>query len=229
MNIVKILLPIFVVFLFNACREDSDSKNPSRLKVVVAISDSKQYDILLNGISIAHNIKDGQSTDYFSVDPGHSELSIIEIKNNNPVFQKTIFINEEEDQTLLVTGDSNALSAKLVSDDSSEPKKDRFRFRIINLTSNFGSIDVFITKKGEDISGSPDITSLATGEVSKYFSMDTDEKYEIHITRSDSFQELIRPKTINLSEGDVGTVYVTTEDNTQNECRIIVVRDENYD
>jgi hypothetical protein len=84
----------------------------------------------------------------------------------------TFPIATDEDKTIYVTGGAGggAVTNVITTDANPAPATTETRFRIANMSPTAGSVDVFVTAAGADLTGlTPDAAGLAPGTVSAYF------------------------------------------------------------
>ena len=85
----------------------------------------------------------------------------------------TFPIAKDEDKTVYATGGTAgaAVTNVVTTDVNTIPLATEVRLRIVNVSPTAGSVDVFITAPGADLTGAtPDVTGLAPGVASAYVS-----------------------------------------------------------
>jgi Domain of unknown function (DUF4397) len=194
------LLTLAAVLLSAGC-----GSSKTQLRVMNAVLDESNLDLLVDGTSSATNIAYGTSDGYHSIASGSRHIQIEPSGTSSPLIDQNISLSSGTNTTIIAANFSTDITTMVLTDDKSAPSSGDIMLRIVNAAPSIGPADVYIVAPGTDINSTgPTLTNLAFGAASSYQSL-TAANYEIIFTPTGQKFILIDSGSESFSGGQVRT------------------------
>ena len=194
------LLALGAVLLTASC-----GSSKTQLRVMNAVVDEPNLDLLVDGTSAATNIAYGTSDGYHSIASGSRHIQIEPSGTSSPLIDQNISFSSGSSTTIIAANFSSSITTLVLTDDNSAPPSGDIKLRIVNAAPSIGPADVYIVSPGTDVSGtSPTLTNLAFGSASSYQTLSA-TNYEIMFTPTGQKFILIDSGSESFSSGQVRT------------------------
>ena len=130
---------------------------------------------LANGVSAPANLPAPSTGTYSPVYAGNREFTLKRTADTAVVVATLPFtIAGNEDRSVYAVGGAggSAVTAVVTTDDNPAPVAGETRLRIVNMSTNAGTVDVFVTAAGADLAtATPRASGLASRTASTYFTV----------------------------------------------------------
>jgi Domain of unknown function (DUF4397) len=194
------LLALGALLLTASC-----GSSKTQLRVMNAVVDEPNLDVLVDGTSSATNIAYGTSDGYHSITSGSRHIQIEPSGTSSPLIDQNINFSSGTSTTIIAANFSSSITTLVLTDDNSAPPSGDIKLRIVNAAPSIGPADVYIVSPGTDISGTgPTLTNLAFGSASSYQTLSA-TNYEIIFTPTAQKFILIDSGSESFSSGQVRT------------------------
>jgi len=180
------------VLFFSSCSDDDDNpSNPDQqtnVKVVNGVYDGTDLVVKLNGTQVGPKaLAFKNSTDYTAVGAAKSEvtLTVTEQSTNKEILASTLSIAPKANSSLYLVPQTatSAVSTLLITDDFTAPAAGKAKVRLVNLSPDAGSVDLFLNGKAV-----PSATGIAFKTASPFVEVDpaTTANFELRQTGKDN-------------------------------------------
>jgi Domain of unknown function (DUF4397) len=177
----------------------------TRFRMVNAVPDESNLDVLVDSTTVATNIAYGTSTNYQSVKSGSRQVQFEPSGTTTSLLQQSISFSSGSDSTLIASNFSSSISALVLADDNSAPSSGDFKLRVVNASPSLGTADVYIVAPATDLNTvSPTLSSLGFDSVSGYQSL-TAGSYEVVLTPVGQKFVAVNTGSLTFSSGQVRT------------------------
>src|ERR1700751_4769866 len=194
------ILTLAAVLLTAGC-----GSSKTQLRVMNAVLDESNLDLLVDGTSSATNIAYGTSDGYHSIASGSRHIQIEPSGTSSPLIDQNINFSSGTSTTIIAANFSSSITTLVLTDDNYAPPSGDIKFRIVTADPSIGPADVYIVSPGTDISGTgPTLTNLAFGSASSYQTLSA-TNYEIIFTPTAQKFILIDSGSESFSSGQVRT------------------------
>jgi hypothetical protein len=181
------------------------SGSKTRFRVVNAVVDESELNVLEDGNSVNSNLAYGTSTGYLSAHAGTHQIQVEASGTSNAFLTQALTFNSGTDTTILPFNFSSSPRSLTLTDDNSAPTSGNAKLRLINVSPSLGTADVYIVSPGTDINTvSPTISNLAFGATSAYQNL-TAGNYEIIYAFAGQKITTIDSGAQSLSAGQIRT------------------------
>jgi Domain of unknown function (DUF4397) len=194
------LLSLGAVLLTASC-----GSTKTQLRVMNAVVDEPNLDLLVDGTASATSIAYGTSDGYHSITSGSRHIQIEPSGTSSPLVDQNINFSSGTDTTIMAANFSSSITTLVLIDDNSAPPSGDIKLRIVNAAPSIGPADVYIVSPGTDINTTaPTLTNLAFGAASSYQSLSA-TNYEIIFTPTAQKFLLIDSGSESFTSGQVRT------------------------
>jgi hypothetical protein len=177
----------------------------TRFRMVNAVPDESNLDVLVDSTTVATNIAYGTSTNYQSVKSGSRQVQFEPSGTTTSLLQQSISFSSGSDTTLIASNFSSSITALVLADDNSAPSSGDFKLRVVNASPSLGTADVYIVAPATDLNTvSPTLSSLGFDSVSGYQSL-TAGSYEVVLTPVGQKFVAVNTGSLTFSSGQVRT------------------------
>lgn len=179
------------------------SGSKTRFRVVNAVVDESDLNVLEDGNSVNSNLAYGTSTGYLSAHAGSHQIQVEASGTSNAFLTQALTFNSGTDTTILPFNFSSSPQSLTLTDDNSAPTSGNAKLRLIHVSPSLGTADVYIVSPGTDINTvSPTISNFAFGSASAYQSA---RNYEIIYAFAGQKITAIDSGSQSLSAGQIRT------------------------
>jgi hypothetical protein len=158
---------IFIAAIAVAACNKGTNQNTAQLRTLNAVVDAEPLDILVDDSVKSSAIPFQATSSYVEVDSGTRTLKVRSSQNAAILVQQSIALNNGGNDTLLLYGKRGAIATTVLLDDTTDPSSGTFKLRVISLSAEAGSVDVYAASA--DISATqPTIAAQAAGSAGNY-------------------------------------------------------------
>lgn len=153
------------LFLWVGCGgggSSSTSTTATQLRFLQGSPDSPNVNLLIDGASVASNLTYGNSTGYVAVKAGSRHIQVQQVNTTTNLLDQTVPVSSGASQTLFMTGPKAGIKALTLTDGGTTAVGTDGYVRVINASSNLGTIDVYIVTAGTSLAGlKPTVAAVA--------------------------------------------------------------------
>ena len=177
----------------------------TRFRLMNAVPDESNLDVLVDNATVASNIAYGTSTGYQSAKSGSHQVQIEPSGTTTSLLQESVTLASGSDTTMIASNFSSSIATLVLNDDNSAPASGDFKLRLVNVAPGLGAADVYIVAPGTDLNTvSPTVSNLAFQSVASYQSL-TAGNYEVVLTLAGLKFVAIDTGSLTFSAGQVRT------------------------
>lgn len=177
----------------------------TRFRLMNAVPDESNLEVLVNSTSVANNVAYGTSTGYQTVKSGSQQVVIEPSGSSTALLTQSISFSSGTDTTVIASNFSSNIDALVLADDNSAPASGDFKLRIVNSAPGLGPADVYIVTPATDLNTvSPTLTNLGFNSTSGYQSL-TAGSYEVVLTPVGQKFPAVDTGSLSFTSGQVRT------------------------
>ena len=177
----------------------------TRFRMMNAVPDETNLELLVNGTSVANNVAYGTSNGYQKVKSGSQQVVIEPSGSTSALLTQSVTFTSGTDTTVIASNFSSSIQALVLADDNTAPASGDFKIRIVNSAPGLGPADVYIVTPATDLNTvSPTLSNLGFDSASGYQSL-TAGSYEIVLTPAGQKFPAIDTGSLSFSSGQVRT------------------------
>lgn len=192
-----------------ACSDDNDPATTTRLRAVHLSPNAPNVDIIVNGNQVATNVAYEQSTVYYSIPSGTTEIEVQAVGSNDDVIAASPNLAANTDYTVIAANLLASIEPLLLTDNNAAPSAGNVKVRIVHGAPSAPAVDVYVTAPGADLAtATPTLTNVAFKAVSAYLTVPA-ASYEIRVTPTGTKTVVIDSGTVPLASGQIRTVIAT--------------------
>lgn len=212
-QITIFLSMLFALTMIQGCSKGSSSSAaPSAVRLVNATSDYASLDMSLISVvpasSVATAVTSGAASSYATITPGTSKFSLERTGSGTPSAQTTLTLSSGVDYTLVAYTSGQQMQVMPLVDNEVAPSSGDGKIRIMNLSPDAGSVNVYMGVAGSSVSAASTLASYVTGTTS-YFEV-TQGTYHIWITGAIDQTDLrLDIPSVTISDQQVMTLVLT--------------------
>ncbi|HSS97444.1 MAG TPA: DUF4397 domain-containing protein [Terriglobales bacterium] len=178
----------------------------SQLRVVHASPDAPNVDVAVDGKVVLNNVPYGTASDYLAVKSGSRRITVAPTGSTTNVIDVKTDLANKKHYTVLAAGLVADIAPLQLTDDTTAPGSGKIRLRVVHGAPSAGSVDVYVTAPGADIStATPTLSNVAFKAISDYQEVPAGS-YEIRVTLTGTKTVAIDSGTVALTAGQVRTV-----------------------
>jgi hypothetical protein len=196
--------------LIGCGKSGSGGGGNAQIRVFNAFLEASALNVTVAGTVLSTSLPFQGLTQYQSVNNGSQTFTVTVVGATVPLVNATTTINSGANYTYFVYGPSTAVGAVLNSDSFNDPGSGFFALRAMNIAAGAGSIDVYLTAPGADLTNAaPVLSNVAYGAPTNFLSVATAANFEIRITASGTKQVIYdsTPKTFAERSGTTIVAY----------------------
>jgi hypothetical protein len=177
----------------------------TRFRLMNAVPDESNLEVLVNSASVANNVAYGTSTGYQTVKSGSQQVVVEPSGTSTALLTQSISFSSGTDTTVIASNFSSSIAALVLADDNSAPASGDFKIRMVNSAPGLGPADVYIVAPATDLNTvSPTLTNLGFDSASGYQSLAAGS-YEVVLTPVGQKFPAIDTGSLSFSSGQVRT------------------------
>lgn len=223
----KQILIAVIGLLFSACvANDGDQ---ARIRFVNAAADSPTMDFYIDDKVEDSGLVFSQASEYLDIDSGSRRLRLLGNLSSVILVDKTVSIDSGGDYTFVATGLRNELQGVLYKDKNTDPDHGDIKLRFINSATSTQRIDVYVARRGEDISYSdrlPTFENVLFSDITDYIDV-PDEEYQIKITTAGTKGVILDTGVIDYPDRAVRTIVILDSEGGVRPLTYLTLSDEN--
>ncbi|MFZ3323642.1 MAG: DUF4397 domain-containing protein [Usitatibacter sp.] len=154
MKITWIVAVVAALALVSGCK-GSHNQNSTSMRAMQAVPDAEPLDILVDTDVKASALTLGQTSSIASFDSGTRDVQVRSSTSQSILSDKQIAFASGVTSTLMVYGKRAGINTQLLPDDTTTIDSGQLRIRLVNLASDSGPVDLYLTAAGQNISTSP--------------------------------------------------------------------------
>jgi hypothetical protein len=194
------------ILVFAAGCHSGSSQSSANSRVLHASLDSETFDVLVDSNAKVSGVAFGAATGYSDSGSGSHTVTIRSSSSGTTLLSKTISFASGANQTLVVYGKRAALGTVLLVDDVTDPAAGNFKVRVVGLSPDVGTVDVYLTSGG--IASAPaTITNVGYSVITDYSEIGSGT-FTITITPAGTKEILFQSSPQNFAAGSKNTIAV---------------------
>ena len=191
-----------------ACSDD-DPATTTRLRAVHLSPDAPNVDIIVNGSQVATDVAYDESTDYYAIPSGTTDIQVQAVGSNDDVLAASPSLAANTDYTVIAANLLASIEPLLLTDNNTAPTAGNVKVRVVHGAPSAPAVDVYVTAPGADLAtATPTLTGVSFKGVSAYLSVPAGD-YEIRVTPTGTKTVVIDSGTVPLASGQIRTVIAT--------------------
>ncbi|MGA9799218.1 MAG: DUF4397 domain-containing protein [Terriglobales bacterium] len=201
MSLFAGILGLGTIFLTAGC----GSGGGTRLRVMNAVPDEANLNVLVDNSSVSSSLAYGTSTGYISEGSGSHQVAVAPTGSNTALLTQTVNLASGSDTTIISTNFSTSIENLVLTDNNTAPASGDFTIRLINASPNLGPADIYIVAPGTALTTvSPTLSNVGFGVASSYQSL-TAGNLEIEMTSVGQKFAVVDTGTLTFIAGQVRT------------------------
>ena len=162
------LLSCLLAFTLAGCGKSGGGGGGTQIRIVNVVPDAAAISVIIGSTTVVNNLAFQGLTQYSGVDSGSQEFKVSANGGASNAIDTMLNLNSNANYTYVVYNPVSSTQAALIVDSGiPQPASGTFNFRVINVASGIGLIDVYLTPPGTDInSTSPTVGSVNVGALS---------------------------------------------------------------
>lgn len=205
----------------------NDSTSVAHLRVLHASPDAPNVDINLDGKNVLTNVPYKTASDYLDVPAGTHTIKVYPTGTTNAVITANVTLTKNSYTTVAAINFVANIQGKVITDDNSAPKNGDVKVRLIHFSPSAGSVDIYVTAPGADLSqATPTLSNVPFDTVSDYLSVPAGA-YEVRVTPTTTKEVVIDSGTLNLTAGQIRTGVALDNPGANPPFTAIVLKDVN--
>ena len=187
----------------------SSSVTTSTVRLVNATSASATLDLTLSGAMLASGVATGSASGYATISSGISTFMLDRGGSGTPSAQTTLSLSSGVDYSLVAYTRGQQLQVTAFTDDEPAPASGNGKIRVANLSLDAGSVDVYVTAAGGNLSNASALTTNLAGATG-YFVI-AKGTYHIWVTGAGNIADLrLDIPSVVISDQQVLTLILTS-------------------
>lgn len=189
------------------------ASSPSGVRLVNATTDFASLDMLLTGTvpasAVATAVTSGSASGYATINAGAATFSLERSGSGTPSAQTTLTLASGVNYTLVAYTSAQQLQIMPLLDNEVAPASGDGKIRILNLSPDAGSVNVYMASDGGDLSTASALASFVTGTTG-YFVVNKGT-YHIWITGATDKTDLrLDIPSVVISDQQILTLILTS-------------------
>jgi hypothetical protein len=193
------------------CKINTINSFPTKaapVRAVNVMNDAPVLDMTVAGATTFPGVAFEGWTDFVNLDNVDTTFAVKQPNSTSPLVQSTVSLFGEQPYTLIAYGTLAAPSLVLLPDAPEQPGGGRSQVRVANVAIGVGTVDLYVTAPGADITAvGPNSSGITYGGATTYlqFSPGT---YQLRITGSGTKTVIYDTGTITLSDNTSSDLIV---------------------
>jgi Domain of unknown function (DUF4397) len=176
--------------------------SPASLRLLQASPDAPPVNVLIDGKSVAVNLAYGNDTGYLSVNSGSRHVQVVPASGGSPIFDQTISLVSNTNQTLLLTGPAAAIQPVRLDDTAPTIVANSGYVRVVNASATMGAADAYLVPAGTSIVGVKPVAAGMTFDQNTGYQVIVAGSYQVFMTTPGTATALLStgPLSLTLSQ-----------------------------
>ena len=206
-----ILSSLLALAMLQGCSKSKDSgsgSSQSTVRLVNATIDYASLDLIVSSTKLASGVAIGSASSYATIDSGATTFSVERGGSGTPSAQTTLTLSKDVDYTLLAYTSGQKLQVMSLTDNEDAPASGNGKIRVSNLSSDGGSMDVYMMGDGGTLSAASTLAN-SVGGTTGYLEVNKGT-YHIWVTTAGNKTDLrLDLPSIAISDQQVLTLVLT--------------------
>ncbi len=209
MKTIGIVLSLLLALAaLQGCSKSSSSTSTSTLRLVNASTNYASLDMISSTSTFASAVATGSGSSYVSIASGTYPITLAAAGTGIAAWQNTYAL-AAGNYTLLAYTSAQHLQGALLTDNEAAPATGFGKIRVVNLSPDAGSVDVYLMATGGNKSTTSPLVTYLTG-LTNYFSS-AQGTYEIWVTGAGNAADVrLDIPSVTLSNQQITTLALTS-------------------
>ena len=206
-----ILSLLLALAMLQGCSKSADSSSgssQSTVRLVNATIDYASLDLIVSSTKLASGVATGSASSYATIDSGATTFSVERGGSGTPSAQTTLTLSKDVDYTLLAYTSGQKLQVMSLTDNEDAPASGNGKIRVSNLSSDGGSMDVYMMGDGGTLSAASTLAN-SVGGTTGYFEVNKGTYHVWVTTAGDKTDLRLDLPSIAISDQQVLTLVLT--------------------
>lgn len=213
--------------LMVACGDGNEPDGQGRVRIVHAVSDGPEMDVLLDGAEVESDLAYLSATDYRDVPAGDLNVRLNLAGTTTTLMVSDLAVRDGGNHTLIASGTLADIERLVLQDDSTRPSVDLAKLRVVHVGPAAPALDIYATAPNADLaSETPIIADLRFGETSDYLQMASGDVHHFRAAQAGTKSVVIDAGLNVLVGGDVVTIMVAEEGGGGAPFRLVALLDQ---
>jgi hypothetical protein len=207
-----ILSLLLALAMLQGCSKSADSSSgssQSTVRLVNATIDYASLDLIASSTTLASGVATGSASSYATIDSGAITFSVERGGSGTPSAQTTLTLSKDVDYTLLAYTSGQKLQVMSLTDNEDAPASGNGKIRVSNLSSDGGSMDVYMIGDGGTLSAASTLAN-SVGGTTGYFEVNKGTYHVWVTTAGDKTDVRLDLPSIAISDQQVLTLVLTS-------------------
>jgi hypothetical protein len=194
-----------LAMLLSGCH-GSHAQNSTSMRALNAVPDAEPLDVLVDTDVKVSALATGSASSFIDFSSGTRDVLIRSSTTQASLLDRQLSFGSGVQNTLLIYGKRATMAVQVLIEDTIAPPSGEWRFRSVNLSSDSGSVDVYVTTTSLATS-TPTIATDNYG-VASDFAQGAAGTYTIYVTTAGTKDLLFQAASVPLSAGVSYTLAV---------------------
>jgi hypothetical protein len=169
--------------ILTGCSKNSSNSSNAQMRVINAFSQAAALDVSVNAKPVVSGLAFQSNSQYADVDSG-SQTVIVSVTGASTALVNTIYnLGSNTKYSYVIYGPQTAVGALLLADSFNDPGDGFFSLRLVNAAAGPGSLDLYVTAPGADLTATaPAISNISYASGSLFVPVAIGANFEIRIT-----------------------------------------------
>jgi hypothetical protein len=205
------LLSCLLTFTLAGCSKTGGGGGGTNIRVVNAVPDAAAINVTVGDTTLVTNLAFQGLTQYQGVGSGNQEFKVSANGGTSNAIDTMINLSNGANYTYVVFNPVTSATALLIVDSGiAQPASGTFSFRVINVASGIGPVDVYLTAAGTDLnSTSPTVAGAVLGGVSAITTPNSGT-LELRVTSAGTKDVIYDTPAQNFADQSISEVVIFT-------------------
>ena len=195
-----------VLVMLSGCHSGGHAQNSTTMRALNAVPDAEPLDVLVDDDVKIAALASGAASSTTEFDSGTRDVKIRSSTTQAVLLDRQIPLPSGTSETLLIYGKRSNMTVQVLAEDTVSPPSGSWRFRGVNLSSDSGSVDVYVTTT--DLATSTPTISTVNYGVASDFAQGLAGTYRIFVTTAGTKDILFQASSVSLAAGTSYTFAV---------------------
>src|SRR5689334_10526620 len=187
-----------LAMLLSGCH-GSHAQNSTSMRALNAVPDAEPLDVLIDTDVKVSALATGAASSFVDFSSGTHDTLVRSSTTQATLLDRQLAFGSGVQSTLLIYGKRATMTVQVLPEDTIAPPSGDWRFRAVNLSSDSGSVDVYVTTTSLATS-TPTIAAINYG-VSSDFAQGTAGTFSVYVTTAGTKDILFQAGQVALSAG----------------------------
>lgn len=194
--------------LLAACGGSGDDGGAKLRLVNASLAYSSGLDLTVDDTKIASSITYGNASSYATVDA--TSVTALVQSSGTTITSLYPTVSKDNHYSLITYGWAGSMKSTILEEEEDEPDANYSKLLILNLASDAGSLDVYLTQNIDDLANATATMSSIAGGSSSGYKTVSSGTYRVRITGAGKYADLrLDIGSITLTSKEVATLVIT--------------------